>query len=79
MIVSTQTTGSTNSTDRVIITSQFAHSNHSIATRLDTSNTDSTETTRIHSNQTMKFQAYTQNKPNHHQNTCTQSWGSDDE
>jgi hypothetical protein len=79
MIVSKQTTGNTNSADRLIITSQFTHSNHSIATRLDTPNTDSTETTRIHSNPTMKFQTYTQNKPNQHQNTCTQSWGSDDE
>ncbi len=48
-------------------------SNHSTATRLDTPNTDSTETTRIHSNPTMNFQTYTQSEPNQYQNSRTQS------
>lgn len=50
-------------------------SNHSTATRLDTSNADSTETTRIHRNPTMTFQTYTQNESNRYPNILTQSWG----
>jgi len=49
------------------------HSNRSTATRLDTPNADSTETTRIHSNPTMNFQTYTQSEPNQYQNSHTQS------
>ena len=51
------------------------HSNDSAATRLDTPNTDSTETTRIHNTLTMTFQTYTQNESNRYLNTLTQSWG----
>jgi hypothetical protein len=49
--------------------------NSSVATRLDTPNADSTETTRIHSNPTMTFQTYTQNESNRYPNILTQSWG----
>jgi len=49
--------------------------NSSVATRLDTPNADSIETTRIHSNLTMNFQTYTQNESNQYQNNRTQSRG----
>ena len=51
------------------------HSNHSTATRLDTPNTDSTETTRISNNPTMTFHTHAQNESNRYPNTLTQSWG----
>lgn len=47
--------------------------NQPTATRLDTPNADSTETTRIHSNPTMNFQTYAQSEPNQYQNSRTQS------
>ena len=50
-------------------------SNHSTATRLDTPNTDSTETTRISNNPTMTFHTHAQNESNRYPNTLTQSWG----
>jgi len=49
------------------------HSSQPTATRLDTPNADSTETTRIQSNPKMNFQTYTQSEPNQYQNSRTQS------